>query len=110
MFLIANLNLPWHNSEAVTSHPDCYLGDKTDPHLSTTSFQAVLENDEVSPDPPLLQISQRNGGGWKNRVCLICSKLPQMPLKQNSIFCMLQDLEVLGGPRVGEGQARSAQR
>ncbi|KAK4815123.1 hypothetical protein QYF61_017398 [Mycteria americana] len=42
--------------EAISSHPiTCYLGEETNPHLSTTSFQAVIESDEVSPQPPFLQ-------------------------------------------------------
>ncbi|KAK4824211.1 hypothetical protein QYF61_012125 [Mycteria americana] len=36
--------------EAISSRPiTCYLGEETDPHLATTSFQAVVESDEVSP-------------------------------------------------------------
>ncbi|KAK4821623.1 hypothetical protein QYF61_026057 [Mycteria americana] len=45
--------------EAISSCPiTCYLGEETDPHLSTTSFQAVVESDEVSPQPPFLQAKQ----------------------------------------------------
>ena len=33
-----------------------HLGDQ--PHLSTTSFQGVVENIEVSPQPPLQQTKQ----------------------------------------------------
>ncbi|KAK4825114.1 LOW QUALITY PROTEIN: hypothetical protein QYF61_024005, partial [Mycteria americana] len=36
----------------------CYLGEETDPHLSTTSFQAVVESHKVSPQPPFLQAKQ----------------------------------------------------
>ena len=32
-----------------------YLGDETDPHLPTTSFQVAVESNQVSPEPPLLQ-------------------------------------------------------
>ncbi|KAK4831047.1 hypothetical protein QYF61_014979 [Mycteria americana] len=35
-----------------------YLGEETDPHLSTTSFQVVVESDKVSPQPPFLQAKQ----------------------------------------------------
>ncbi|KAF1644954.1 FERM domain-containing protein 3, partial [Aptenodytes patagonicus] len=35
-----------------------YLGEETDPHLATTSFQVVVESDEVSPQPPFLQAEQ----------------------------------------------------
>ncbi|KAJ7401113.1 hypothetical protein BTVI_98768 [Pitangus sulphuratus] len=31
------------------------LGEETNPHLATTSLQGVVESDEVSPGPPLLQ-------------------------------------------------------
>ncbi|KAK4816070.1 hypothetical protein QYF61_011294, partial [Mycteria americana] len=45
--------------EAISSCPiTCYLGEETDPHLSTTSFQAVVESDKVSPQPPFLQAKQ----------------------------------------------------
>ncbi|KAK4815585.1 hypothetical protein QYF61_004800 [Mycteria americana] len=45
--------------EAISSGPiTCYLGEETDPHLSTTSFQVVVESDKVSPQPPLLQAKQ----------------------------------------------------
>ncbi|KAK4819032.1 hypothetical protein QYF61_024397 [Mycteria americana] len=45
--------------EAISSCPiACYLGEETDPHLSTTSFQVVVESDKVSPQPPFLQAKQ----------------------------------------------------
>ncbi|KAK4817682.1 LOW QUALITY PROTEIN: hypothetical protein QYF61_024911 [Mycteria americana] len=45
--------------EDILSHPiTCYLGEETDPHLSTTSFQVVVESDKVSPQPPFLQAKQ----------------------------------------------------
>ncbi|KAK4818195.1 hypothetical protein QYF61_008579 [Mycteria americana] len=44
---------------AVSSCPiTCYLGQDTNPHLSTTSFQAAGGNDKVSPEPPFLQAKQ----------------------------------------------------
>ncbi|KAK4831914.1 hypothetical protein QYF61_020291 [Mycteria americana] len=47
---------PLTQLEAVSSHPiTCYLGEETDPHLFTTSFQVVVESDKVSPQPPFLQ-------------------------------------------------------
>ncbi|KAK4827747.1 hypothetical protein QYF61_021218 [Mycteria americana] len=43
----------------ISSHPiACYLGEETDPHLSTASFQVVVESDKVSPQPPFLQAKQ----------------------------------------------------
>ncbi|KAK4810615.1 hypothetical protein QYF61_007352 [Mycteria americana] len=45
--------------EAISSCPiTCYLGEETNPHLSTTSFQVVVESDKVSPQPPFLQAKQ----------------------------------------------------
>ncbi|KAK4825495.1 hypothetical protein QYF61_027650 [Mycteria americana] len=45
--------------EAISSCPmACYLGEETDPHLTTTSFQVVVESSKVSPQPPLLQAKQ----------------------------------------------------
>ncbi|KAK4823681.1 hypothetical protein QYF61_005652 [Mycteria americana] len=45
--------------EAISSHPiACYLGEETDPHLSTTSFQVLVESNKVSPQPPFLQAKQ----------------------------------------------------
>ncbi|KAK4829570.1 hypothetical protein QYF61_005239 [Mycteria americana] len=45
--------------EAISSRPiACYLGEETDPHLSTNSFQVVVESDKVSPQPPFLQAKQ----------------------------------------------------
>ncbi|KAF1556984.1 Collagen alpha-1(XXI) chain, partial [Eudyptula minor] len=45
--------------EAISSRPiACYLGEETDTHLATTSFQGVVESDEVSPQPPFLQAKQ----------------------------------------------------
>ncbi|KAK4832164.1 hypothetical protein QYF61_020944 [Mycteria americana] len=50
---------PLAQLEAISSHPiPCYLGEETDPHLSTTSFQAVVESHKVSPQPPFRQTKQ----------------------------------------------------
>ncbi|KAK4815206.1 hypothetical protein QYF61_021825 [Mycteria americana] len=50
---------PLAQLEAISSRPiTCYLGEETDPHLSTPSFQVVEESDEVSPQPPFLQAKQ----------------------------------------------------
>ncbi|KAK4827068.1 hypothetical protein QYF61_013709 [Mycteria americana] len=50
---------PLAQLEAISSCPiTCYLGEETDPHLSTTSFQVAVESDEVSPQPPFLQAKQ----------------------------------------------------
>ena len=45
--------------KAVPSCPiTCYLGRETDTHITTTSFQVVVERDKVSPQTPLLQAKQ----------------------------------------------------
>ncbi|KAK4827917.1 hypothetical protein QYF61_022365, partial [Mycteria americana] len=50
---------PLAQLEAISSCPiTCYLGEETDPHLSTASFQVVVESDEVSPQPPFLRAEQ----------------------------------------------------
>ncbi|KAK4827408.1 hypothetical protein QYF61_017838, partial [Mycteria americana] len=50
---------PLAQLEAISSRPiTCYLGEETDPHLSTASFQVVVESDKVSPQPPFLQAKQ----------------------------------------------------
>ncbi|KAK4822662.1 hypothetical protein QYF61_019029 [Mycteria americana] len=50
---------PLAQLEAISSCPiTCYLGEETDPHLSTTSFQVVVESHKVSPQPPFLQAKQ----------------------------------------------------
>ncbi|KAK4824081.1 hypothetical protein QYF61_010592 [Mycteria americana] len=50
---------PLAQLEAISSCPmACYLGEETDPHLSTPSFQVVVESDKVSPQPPFLQAKQ----------------------------------------------------
>ena len=47
---------PLAQLEAISSCPiACYLGEETDTHLATTSFQVVVESDKVSPQPPVLQ-------------------------------------------------------
>jgi len=43
--------------EAISSRPTtCYVGEETDSHLTTASFQVVAESGVVSPQPPLLQV------------------------------------------------------
>ncbi|KAK4825176.1 LOW QUALITY PROTEIN: hypothetical protein QYF61_024656, partial [Mycteria americana] len=50
---------PLVQPEAISSCPiTCYLGEETNPHLSTTSFQVLVESNEVSLQPPLLQAKQ----------------------------------------------------
>ena len=50
---------PLGQIEAISSHfIACYLGAEASLHLTTTSFQVVVETDKVSPQPPLLQTEQ----------------------------------------------------
>ncbi|GAB0205879.1 hypothetical protein GRJ2_003053500 [Grus japonensis] len=50
---------PLEQLEAIFCCPiACYLGEKTNTHLTTTSFQVVVESDKVSPQPPFLQAKQ----------------------------------------------------
>ncbi|KAK4832379.1 hypothetical protein QYF61_022234, partial [Mycteria americana] len=94
---------PLAQLEAISSCPlTCYLGEETDPHLSTTSFQVVVESDEVSPQPPFLQAKQ--------------SQLPQ-PLLIRLLLQTLHQLRcpslyalqylniplVVGGPKLNTG-------
>ena len=45
--------------EAIASRPiTSYLGEETNTCLTTNSFQVVVENDKVPPQPPLFQIKQ----------------------------------------------------
>jgi len=45
--------------EAIASRPIAsYLGEETNTCLTTTSFQIVVENNKVPPQPPLLQTKQ----------------------------------------------------
>jgi len=34
------------------------MGEEANPHFTTTSLEAVVESDEVSPEPPLLHTKQ----------------------------------------------------
>ena len=50
---------PLAQLEAISFHPiTCYLGEETNTHLATTSFQVAVESDKVSPQPPFLQAEQ----------------------------------------------------
>ncbi|KAK4828479.1 LOW QUALITY PROTEIN: hypothetical protein QYF61_026704 [Mycteria americana] len=50
---------PLAQLEAISSCPiTCYLGEQTDTHLTTTSFQVAVESNKVSPQPPFLQAKQ----------------------------------------------------
>ena len=46
---------PLAQLEAIPPSPIAsYMGEEADPHLTTASLQVVVENNKVSPKPPLL--------------------------------------------------------
>jgi len=50
---------PLAQLEAIASHPIAsYLGEETNPCLTTASFQVAVESDQVPPHPPLLATKQ----------------------------------------------------
>jgi len=50
---------PLMQLEAIAPCPIAsYLGEETNTHLTTTSFQVAGESNQVSPQPPLLQAKQ----------------------------------------------------
>ncbi|KAK4830248.1 hypothetical protein QYF61_009315 [Mycteria americana] len=85
---------PLAQLEAISSCPiTCYLGEETDTHLSTTSFQIAVESNKVSPRPPFLQAKQ--------------PQFPQLLLTLYQLRCpsldTLQHLNVslvAGGPKL----------
>ncbi|KAK4812342.1 hypothetical protein QYF61_017119 [Mycteria americana] len=91
---------PLAQLEAISSRPvTCYLGEETDPHLSTTSFQVVEESDEVSPQLPFLQAKQSQ----VPQPLLIRLLLQTLPQLRCPSLDMLQHLNiplVVGGPKL----------
>ena len=50
---------PLAQFEAIPSHPIAsYMGEESNPHLTTTSLQVAVESNKVIPEPPLLQAEQ----------------------------------------------------
>ena len=50
---------PLEQLQAILSSPIAsYMSEEADPHLTTISFQVVVESVKVSPEPPLLQSKQ----------------------------------------------------
>ncbi|KAK4809529.1 hypothetical protein QYF61_015365 [Mycteria americana] len=75
----------------------CYLGEETDPHLSTPSFQAVVESDEVSPQPPFLQAEQPQVP-QPLPISLVLQTLPQLRCPSLDTLQPLNVSLVVGGP------------
>jgi len=53
---------------AISSSPVCCLGEEVKPLLTTTSLQEVVECNEVSPEPPLLQ-TKRDLRALNTKIC-----------------------------------------
>ncbi|KAK4829773.1 hypothetical protein QYF61_006572 [Mycteria americana] len=91
---------PLAQLEAISSRPiTCYLGEETDPHLSTTSFQVVVESDEVSPQPPLLQTKQSQLPQLL-LIRLVLQTLPQLRCPSLDTLQHLNVPLVVGGPKL----------
>ena len=56
--MFPNIQPEPHWAQLIISSSCCYLGEEANPHLTTASFQAVVENNKVSPEPPLPQTEQ----------------------------------------------------
>jgi len=57
-FLISNLNIPWSNLKPLHLVLSRLPGKRGPPHITTTSFQAVIESNKVSPESLLLKTKQ----------------------------------------------------
>ncbi|KAK4811896.1 hypothetical protein QYF61_014929 [Mycteria americana] len=91
---------PLAQLEAISSCPiTCYLGEETDPHLSTTSFQAVVESDKVSPQPPFLQAKQSQLP-QPLLIRLLLQTLPQLRCPSLHPLQYLNIPLVVGGPKL----------
>lgn len=68
---------------AISSCPSsCYTGEKTKPHLVTTSLQVVVERNKVSESSVTTSISSLNSPGWT----------PSRPIK----LCLCRGSQSLG--------------
>ncbi|KAK4810322.1 hypothetical protein QYF61_018264 [Mycteria americana] len=86
--------------EAISSCPiTCHLGEETDPHLSTTSFQAVVESDKVSPQPPFLQAKQPQFP-QPLLISLVLQTLHQLRCPSLDTLQPLNVSLVVGGPKL----------
>lgn len=71
---------PWHTLRPVT----CYWGEEAEPHLPTPSFQALVESDKVTLDPPFLRLNTPSS--------LSCSLLNLCSRHFTSSIALLLDL------------------
>ncbi|KAK4811096.1 hypothetical protein QYF61_016382 [Mycteria americana] len=91
---------PLAQLEAISSHPiTCDLGEETDPHLSTTSFQIVVESDKVSPQPPFLQAEQPQFP-QPLLIRLVLQTLHQLRCPSLDMLQHLNVSLVVGGPKL----------
>jgi len=87
---------PLTQLEAIASRPITgYLGEETNPPLTTTSCQGAVESDKVSPQPPLLQTEQPQ----LPQPLLISLVLQTPPQPRCPSLDTLQPLNVLLGVR-----------
>ncbi|KAK4827693.1 LOW QUALITY PROTEIN: hypothetical protein QYF61_020827 [Mycteria americana] len=86
--------------EAISSRPiTCYLGKETNTHLTTTSFQVVVESDKVSPEPPLLQTKQSQFP-QPLLIRLVLQTLHQLRCPSLDTLQHLNVLHVVRGPKL----------
>ncbi|KAK4818581.1 hypothetical protein QYF61_015381 [Mycteria americana] len=89
--------------EAISSCPiTCYLGEETDPHLSTTSFQVAVESEKVSPQPPFLQTKQPQFP-QPLLIRLLLQTLHQLRCPSLDTLQHLNVSLVVGGPKLNTG-------
>ncbi|KAK4829966.1 hypothetical protein QYF61_008097 [Mycteria americana] len=94
---------PLAQLEAISSRPiTCYLGEETDPHLSTTSFQVAVESDKVSPQPPFLQAKQPQFP-QPLLIRLVLQTLHQLRCPSLDTLQHLNVSLVVGGPKLNTG-------
>ncbi|KAK1202130.1 FUT8 fucosyltransferase, partial [Pygoscelis papua] len=76
-----------------------YLGEETNTHLATTPFQVVVESNEVSPQPPLLQTKQPQFP-QPLLIRLVLQTLHQLHCPSLDTFQHLNVLLVVRGPKL----------
>ncbi|KAK4818296.1 hypothetical protein QYF61_010438 [Mycteria americana] len=98
---------PLAQLEAISSCPiTCYLGEETDPHLSTASFQVVVESNKVSPQPPFLQAKQSQFP-QPLLIRLLLQTLHQLRCPSLDSLQHLHVSLVVGGPKLNTGHDHS---
>lgn len=84
--------------EGISSHPvACYLGEETNAHLATPSFQVVVESEKVSPEPSFLQTKRQLPQLLLIR--LVLQALPQLHCPSLDVLQHLNVLSCNEGPR-----------